>query len=354
MGSTPASEKNFYLQHFRRRSLVFHLPAGGEVDEVRPVLDELVANQTLVVVSVSRKAAGCDAIEVRDSSLGSGAGLVDLTASLLADCIAFAGRADRLGAVRGLEFSCRLATRLAAHKVVVVDSRGGLPDGQSGDTRSFVKASSLASIGRSAKSAGGWQSDELKQIGWAIKHGVESVNLTRAAELAAELFTYEGAGTLVTEGEYARVDRLGVDDFAEALALLERGEREGFLLPRSSSERAEILLCGYGVRLEGRRLAGVAGLRSEPYKRQKLAEVVGLYAITRFQGEGVGVRLLEVLVDAARDSGRKAVFACTSNSRAAAFFLRNGFAEVDAGRAPSIKWKGRRRPRPDTVYWREI
>ena len=108
------------------------------------------------------------------------------------------------------------------------------------------------------------------------------------------------------------------------------------------------------MRLEGRRLAGIAGLRRDGYTRQKLAEVVGLYTITRFQGEGVGVRLLEELALVAARDGARALFACTSSDRALAFFERNGFSAVDAERVPAAKWEARTHARPSAVLWRKL
>jgi amino-acid N-acetyltransferase len=351
MAERASAEKDFYLRHFRHRTIVVHLADDDVLDDVRPVLDELVANRTLVVVSLSRSAAGCDPVAVRADPNPEGAGLVDLSAQLLATGIAYAGGPSGVGSARRLGFACRLAARLRAHKIAVVDPRGGLR--REGRVCSFVEASTLSALGSSRAGARSWSRSELEQIRAAIVSGVESVNLTAADDLGAEMFTYQGAGTLVTAGDYARVEKLGVDDFPEALALLLRGERESFLLPRTPEERAAVLLCGYGVRLEGRRLAGIAGLRTEAYRRHRLSEVVGLYTITRFQGEGVGVRLIEALAQASANAGCRAMFAVTSNERAAGFFLRNGFDAVDPGRVPAVKWKGRAGGKPDRVFWRE-
>jgi len=352
MAPRASAEKDFYLRHFRHRTIVVHLAEDDLLEGVRAVLDELVGNQTLVVVSLSRSAAGCDPVAVRADASPEGAGLVDLSARLLADGIGYAGGPSGVGPARRLGFACKLAVRLGAHKIAVVDSRGGLRRG--GQVCSFLEASTLSRLGSVRAGARSWGRSELEQIGQAISGGVESVNLSAAEDLGAELFTYEGAGTLVTTGEYTSVEKLGVDDFPEGLALLLRGERESFLLPRTAEERAAVLLCGYGVRLEGRRLAGIAGLRTEVYRRHKLSEVVGLYTITRFQGEGVGVRLIEALARASVNEGCRAMFAVTSNERAAGFFLRNGFATADADRVPAVKWKGRPGPKPDRVLWRDL
>jgi N-acetylglutamate synthase-like GNAT family acetyltransferase len=137
------------------------------------------------------------------------------------------------------------------------------------------------------------------------------------------------------------------------LTLLDRGEREGIFLPRTPRQKARLLLSAYGAWFEGHRLAGLAALETDAYKKEKLAEVVGLYTITRFMGEGVGVRILEALTAVGAQRGCRAMFACTSNARAAVFFERNGFAPVDPDELPARKWQGRRRPLPE-CFWRDM
>jgi N-acetylglutamate synthase-like GNAT family acetyltransferase len=114
-----------------------------------------------------------------------------------------------------------------------------------------------------------------------------------------------------------------------------------------------VLLSAYGAWFEGERLAGLAALETDAYKKEKLGEVVGLYTITRFKGEGVGVRILDALTAVAAERACRALFAVTSNAHAAAFFERNGFERVRATDIPARKWKGRRRPLPE-VFWRDI
>ena len=166
------------------------------------------------------------------------------------------------------------------------------------------------------------------------------MNLCTAEALADELFTYEGVGTLLSASATCAVDRLRLDDFGQALSLLMQGEREGFLLRRSVEQRTRLLISGYGAWFDGGRLAGVASLERSAYRRQRMAEIAGLYTITRFHGEGVGVRLLRALARASRQEGVRALFACPSNERAAAFFARNGLRRATRGQVPCRHWGG--------------
>jgi N-acetylglutamate synthase-like GNAT family acetyltransferase len=234
---------------------------------------------------------------------------------------------------------------------VVVDERGGVRS--SDEVRSFITADALARLARKRPNHSGWTKGELRELRATVVAGVDSVNLTSADTLGEEMFSYKGAGTLITATEYCRVERLRLDDFAQALTLLDRGEREGFLLERTPRQRARLLLSAYGAWFEGHRLAGLAALETDAYKKERLGEVVGLYTITRFTGEGVGVRILEALAAEAAERGCTAMFACTSNVRAAGFFERNGFRPVDPDELPARKWKGRRAPLPE-CFWRDM
>jgi len=163
-----------------------------------------------------------------------------------------------------------------------------------------------------------------------------------------ELFSYAGSGTLFTEGDYTRVGPLALDEYEQAERLLERGAREGVLKLRSPEQVAQVLGAGFGVTVCGRHLAGVAGLLTAPYATERAGEIVGLYTINRFKGEGLGDRLVARLLQEGETLGLDYLFACSVDERAQQFFERQGFVRVSAGHVPPSKWVGydtRRRQR---------
>lgn len=346
------SEKQFYLNSFRHRGILVQADNARTLAPAKPVLAELVSNPTMVLVvaagGVGRRALPMAAADARRD----GDRTAQLTARLLAEGKAEVRRSPRLRGASAVAFSAALAERLGIAKIVIVDPRGGIPGHQG--RLGFVTAGKLGRMVRSGANLGDWTVEELEAMVQVVRSGVGSVNLVEPGALATELFTYEGAGTLITAADYCRVDTLGLDDFHEAARLLARGEREGFLLGRDEEARARLLLCGYGAWFEGGRLAGVAGLETERYRRSRIGEVVGLYTITRFQGEGVGVRLIDHLATEARNRGLRALFACTRNTRAASFFTRNGFEAVDDSKAPAAKWRDRGTGERPHVYWRAL
>jgi amino-acid N-acetyltransferase len=68
--------------------------------------------------------------------------------------------------------------------------------------------------------------------------------------------------------------------------------------------------------------------------------VVALYTVSRFKGEGVGAKLLARILEEARSRRLASVFACTTEDRAAQFFLRSGFRQVTPAEIPAAKWAG--------------
>jgi amino-acid N-acetyltransferase len=164
------------------------------------------------------------------------------------------------------------------------------------------------------------------------------VNLCTLAGAPRELFTYTGSGTLCTHADYCTVQRLGIDDFEEVERLIERGQREGLLKLRTADEIAVMLINGYGATIGAHHLAGICALVTEPYAGAHAGEIVGLYTITRFKGEGVGGRLIGRVLDDARHAQLAYVFACTTEERAQLFFERQGFRRVGTEHVPAAKW----------------
>ena len=366
------AEKDFYLEEFRGRSvLVAVAPGVTDLGRLASALADLVRNDTRVLLCWSDLTPAAQR-RLR-AALGGVKGLGRRRAPVV--CVDGTGlpppdtealRAELWGILRR-ERLCALAVRGGAEpafpglapvlatalripKLVLVDPEGGLLAGQP-RRLSFVDADVLDTLLRQGQAEWSGLGDRralLVAVREALHAGVDSVNLCTPEGIADELFTYEGSGTLFTRGDYCRVTPLGLDDFAQAERLLERGQREGLLKLRSPDEIAEVLAVGFGATICDRHLAGIAGLLTAPYAAERAGEIVGLYTITRFKGEGIGERLVARLLGEAAGRGLAYVFACAVDERAVQFFLRLGFSQVGAGQVPAAKWAGydaRRRAR---------
>jgi N-acetylglutamate synthase-like GNAT family acetyltransferase len=169
---------------------------------------------------------------------------------------------------------------------------------------------------------------------------VTSVSLCPLAGLGQELFTYEGCGTLFTRAEYCQIEKLGLDDFHEVERLLQRAAQDGYLKPRAPHDMARLLLHGYVARLGPASMEPAGFCALLPYADDQAAELAGLFTITRYQGEGVGGRLVEALVQEAQRQGLTYVFACTTEPGAQRLFVRQGFQRVTPEAVAAGKWHG--------------
>jgi amino-acid N-acetyltransferase len=251
----------------------------------------------------------------------------------------------------------QLAVRLKVYKLILLDPVGGV---STGDNRlSFMNGPVLGELLRQGEAEWvglGNRRLLLETVREALEGGVSSVSLCAITGLARELFTYEGCGTLFSLTDYCRVERLGIDDFHEVEKLLERGEREGYLKARTPTEIGQLLLHGYGARLGTvtGQLAGFCALLH--YPEDNGAEIVGLYTITRFQGEGIGGRLVAAMIAEGEQRGYSYLFASTTQEGAQRLFERYRFRRVSPVDVAAAKWQEydpERKPHV-IVYRREL
>lgn len=374
-GDDPFAEKRFYLDEFHEKTLFFALAPEerGEagLEGLLRIARELLREDARVVVMVEdveiarrleqrfRRAAAASlsqplfpaaAEDKRRRSIVVDVDgpipeerelpiLLRLWSLLRAGPIAVL-RMPRSSWVEMAGAAVRLATRLKVHKLVLLDPEGGVGPGR---PMSFLDESVLETLlaeGEAEWAGLGHRRPLIDAIREGLLGGIPSINLCTLDGLDRELYTYEGSGTLFTLEDYCRVDRVGIDDFREVESLLERGQREGFLKIRSREEIGQILFTGFGATIGSGHLAGVGSLLVDPYRDLATAEIVALYTISRFAGEGVGARLLERLLAEARKRRLTSVFACTTEERAAQFFLRHGFRSVEPADVPPAKWLG--------------
>ena len=373
------AEKSFYLDEFHAHTLCFSTSLGdcGEagLGELFGLCRQLIANDTRVILLVGRDERRRPAINglrrmLRNEVLGSQTARFFPTRN---GRPSLAGVVQAVGPRRGeedllnvwdslrrtplfvglvpdkdlLETGQWLTGRLRMLKWVVLEPEGGLA-WRNGSQISFMDDSMLTELLRTG--AAEWSGVDqrrqtLEAVQKALRTGVQAVNLCAVDQVATELFTYEGSGTLFTLEDYCRIERLGIDDFEEVERLLDRGRSEGFLKGRDRNEIGTILLNGFGATIGQHHLAGVCGLLTKGYERSQAGEIAGLYTFTRFKSEGIGGRLLARIVEEARQSGLRYLFACTTDANAAQFFERHGFGRVPRSAVPAAKWRGYDRQR---------
>jgi N-acetylglutamate synthase-like GNAT family acetyltransferase len=358
------TEKNFYLEEFYGKSLVFVLvpPSGerlSELDSLNRTLRELRRNQTRCIVIASTHALPRlmrrlgrlaprhpplrfnPSTGVRSRPYPPDSAISVLWQALQIGPIAVAeAAADDLAEI--VNFAQQLASRLRVFKLLLLDRAGGLID-SAGNRHSFVQIGRVRRVLKDLRSA--HRRRLVRAAERAVRAGVASVSLVASHEVYEELFSFSGTGTIFTEGGYGNVRQISIDDFEEVEALIVRAQDEGFLLSRSKGEIAHLLPSCFGYRIGDEHLAGVVSLLTEPYHRDHAGEITALYTLTRFQGEGVAAELINEIVREARARRLQYVFACTTELHAAHLFEHLGFRRVDPQAVSAAKWRGYDRKR---------
>lgn len=374
-------EKEFYLDEFRGHTLLFSVPLeelahDEDYERLAGIVHELLLNDTrvLVLVRVPDSGRGEQVLRRLQRRLGplifsdatiplfahrrprgeaflqlaadaftapeSAAALLTTIWSVLRRGPLFVGVIAGVSHAEATFFAQETAVRLRVYKLILIEPEGGIT-GADGRQLSFMDEQLLATLQSAGEAE--WAGLAARRatfdaVRGALLGGVGSVNLCALAGAARELFTYEGSGTLFTRADYCRIERVGIDDFEEMERLIERGQREGVLKLRTPEEVAGLLINAYGATIGAHHLAGICGLLTQPYTAERAGEIVGLYAITRFKGEGVGGRLVARALADARAAGSAYVFACTTEERAQVFFERQGFRRVVPTDVPATKW----------------
>lgn len=358
-------EKDFYLDEFHEKSLLFairsvELASEEDLTAALEVVRTLLTNETMVLLLIETPTEEAQQKRLRPwlkqilrlaktpaatltslQDINSDEDLLIHIWAALRDGPLFVGLCPADTEVSLVTYAQRIAVSLRVYKLVFLDASGGLVTAHK--RVSFLNGPVLQELLRpgEAEWAGlGERRPLLEAIHFALAGGVTSVSLCRFAELGRELFTYEGCGTLFTLTDYCHVEKLGIDDFHEVEKLLQRGEREGHLKPRTQLETAQLLVYGYGARLGPApgELAGFCALL--PYTEDMAAEIVGLSTITRYQGEGIGGRLVDHMVLEGKQQGLSYLFACTTQDGAQRLFERHGFHRVAPEAVTEVKWRG--------------
>jgi amino-acid N-acetyltransferase len=381
MQTSSFAEKDFYLDEFRGKSLLFALRAadlssGADREAAGEVLRTLLLNDIKVLLLLETADPASEQHSVKEwckhlsvkgkipvsspivmSADANEDELLEQAWTVLRAAPLFVGLWPVNPDISLVACAQRIAVRLKVYKLVLLDPAGGITT--NGSQLSFMNGPVLQELLRQGEAewAGlGTRRSVLEAVRVALEGGVASVTLCPLSGLARELFTYEGCGTLFTLTDYCSVECLGIDDFYEVEKLMQRGEREGYLKGRTPQEITKLLLHGYGARLGAApgELAGFCALL--PYPAENAGEVAGLYTITRFQGEGIGSRLITTIVSGGEQRGFTYLFACTTQEGAQRLFERHGFYPVTPEDIPAAKWQGydAERKQQIAVYRRDL
>lgn len=283
-----------------------HIPlASGNLVTARPIgilggVDQLAAGTVRRVdVDVVRNLLGVDSV-------------------VLISPVAYGntGAAFALGVE---ELAATVAGELGADKLIVYDAVGRIAD------RSDLTTDELTQLRKTWEhgSATGRRLDALAE---ACRRSVPRAHLIGFDEdgvLLKELFTAEGAGTQVSDGDYRVIRRAGPADAAAIAELMRPLEASGALAPRGADLVERRIESFFVAELDGA-LTGCCALFPLDADAAELACLVG--------GDAVGPRLLEAVEQAARTDNVRRLFALTT--KAVDWFREHGFVATTVDALP--------------------
>ncbi|MGB2403173.1 MAG: GNAT family N-acetyltransferase [Akkermansiaceae bacterium] len=206
------------------------------------------------------------------------------------------------------------AHEIGASKLIVLK-----PGAQEDLIQGAVRAADLQSMSND-------QPAILQAAAKACQLGISRVHILDGSDpetLLSELFSNEGAGTMVYADSYRLIRPLREEDIVELLGMIGRSVRNTCLVPRDYAD-IETHLEDYSVmEIDGNVVGSVALLS---YPDSDTAEIACLYVKQSHEGLGYGVELVRHAEQRADECGATSVFALTN--RAAGFFQdKLGYSE---------------------------
>lgn len=169
----------------------------------------------------------------------------------------------------------------------------------------------------------------------ACKSGVKRVHLlerTLDGALLQELFSRDGAGTLITAKSFETIRQATIDDVGGILDLIQPLEQNGTLVKRSR-DLLEVEIGHFTVMERDGSVVACAALY--PYPNSDVAELACLAVSKVYQSLGRGDQLLSALEDQAASLGLKAL--CVLTTQTAHWFIEHGFSPAEISDLPIQK-----------------
>ena len=230
------------------------------------------------------------------------------------------------------DVATQTAIALQADKLIVFSASDGLLDinGELIQNCSVSEINYLLDHNDNAET-----SSLLRAIASSGENGVSRchcVSHTDDGALLQELFTRDGAGTLISQDHYEQLRIATIEDVGGILELIEPLEAEGSLVKRSR-ELLENEIHLFTVIERDGMIVACAGLYS--YEEESSGEIVCVATHPDYRGEDRGERLLAAIEMQALEKQLDSVFVLTTQT--AHWFQELGFIEIQQDQLPEKK-----------------
>jgi amino-acid N-acetyltransferase len=186
----------------------------------------------------------------------------------------------------------------------------------------------------------------------ASQNGVERVHLIPASAQGAllqELYTRDGAGTLVTASDYEVSRQATIDDIGGIIELIQPLEEQGMLI-RRSREQLEMTIDQFYVMERDGLITACAMLI--PYPENNMAELACLAVHADYRNAGRGDSMLQFAEKQALKLGLDALFVLTT--QASHWFRERGFETLKLADLPVKRRSLYNYQRNSRVYFRSL
>lgn len=230
------------------------------------------------------------------------------------------------------EVACEVAVSLEADKLIGLVEARGIVDGRRRRISQLTPDEADSMLGARGRQ-GADTRRHLAAAARAVRSGVRRAHLVSRREdgaLLRELFSRDGAGTLVTDEAYEDVRAARIEDIGPISTLIRPLEEDG-LLVRRGRERLEAELDRFLVVDRDGLVIGCAAL--EPFEDAGMAELYCVAIHPRYRETGRGETLLERMEARAAALGIERLFVLTT--RSAHFFQERGFEPATVRQLPA-------------------
>lgn len=227
------------------------------------------------------------------------------------------------------DIAAQTAAALQADKLIALDQHTGLLD----EAGELVRECEASAARRHMQHC---EIDDTRRIVEALLHaaerGVQRCHLLSHCDdgaLLQELFTRDGAGTLIAQDHYEQLRTATIDDIGGILEIITPLEQQGALVKRSREVLENEISQFKVIERDGMVLACAA---LYPYPENTTGEIACVATHPDYRGSDRGERLLAALEEQARSQRLESLFVLTT--RTAHWFQEQGYAAADVDALP--------------------
>lgn len=254
--------------------------------------------------------------------------LLDLGYVVLLSCLGYSPTGEAFN-MEAEDIATQTAVSIEAEKLLLYGWQQGLFDRES-------RQINRISLQEAESCVGEFEGESLRLMKSAIsacKAGVMRSQIISYAEdgsLLMELFTRDGAGTLIFNSYYEEIRQANIEDVGGILELIQPFEEQGILRRRSRKElEREINL--FSVILIDGMIIGCASLH--PFRNQQTyAELACVVVHPDYRRGSRGEHLLNHIEELAHEQGIETMFVMTTQT--AHWFVERGFSQTSVESLP--------------------